>query len=213
MLSLESSQRDAAIPLAEGADDAAHRELIAALYKDLRRIACMYFSQQPADHTLQPTALVHEAMLRILREENEGAAAPRWTSPGHFLAVAATAMRQILVDYARAAGAQKRGGDLRRTLLDPGILAPARRAVDVLELDEAIRRLSAVDDRAGRVVILRFFAGLTIAQTAEAMGVSDFTVERDWRFARAFLARELAGRPLDRPPVKPPAVGDGAHEH
>lgn len=167
-------------------------EVVATIYSELRAIAANYFSSQPAGHTLQPTALVNEAVLRLFRDSNP-ITTGRWNSPGHFLAVAAIAMRQILIDHARAKAALKRGGGMQ-VCVDPSGLpaAPVRPAMDVLELNDAIDRLAAIDDRAAKVVVLRFFAGLTIAQVSEVLGVSDFTVEGDWRAARAFLSRELA---------------------
>lgn len=170
------------------------RELLTLLYADLRAVACNYFAQQPVGHTLQPTALVHEAVLRLLRDD-KAAPAGRNVSPAHFLAVAAMAMRQILVDHARAASALKRGGPHASPVpliqIDADTLPNTLPTVDILELDDAIERLAAIDERASRVVVLRFFAALTIQQTAEVLGVSDYTVEDDWRAARAFLSREL----------------------
>jgi RNA polymerase sigma factor (TIGR02999 family) len=173
-------------------------EVVATIYSELRAVAANYFSSQPVGHTLQPTALVNEAVLRLIRDSKPLSGA-RWSSPGHFLAVAAIAMRQILIDHARAKAALKRGGGMQICLDSSGFPAPP--IVDVIELNEAIDRLAALDDRAARVVVLRFFAGLTIAQVSEVLGVSDFTVENDWRAARAFLSRELA------PAAAPPPEG------
>jgi RNA polymerase sigma factor (TIGR02999 family) len=150
-------------------------------------MAAGYFAGQSPGHTLQPTALVNEALMRMIKVERVGNGG-RWNSHGHFLAVAATAMRQILVDYARAKAALKRSGVPVR--LEAG---PTRAQLDVLDLNDAIDRLARLDERAGRVVVLRFFAGLTIAQVADALEVSTHTVESDWRAARAYLARELGG--------------------
>jgi RNA polymerase sigma-70 factor (ECF subfamily) len=175
-----------------GSSPCTHEALVASLYADLRAIAVSYFARQPVGHTLQPTALVNEAVLKIIRDQAAGHS-DRWSSPGHFLAVAATAMRQVLVDYARASAALKRGSGAVVNIDTSSIAAP-RPTVDVIELSEAIDRLAALDERAARVVSLRFFAGLTISQAAAALGVSDFTVENDWRAARAFLARELSPR-------------------
>jgi RNA polymerase sigma factor (TIGR02999 family) len=184
------------------------RELLEVLYADLRAVASNYFAQQPLGHTLQPTALVHEAVLRLLRDDQS--ARGRAVTHSHFLAIAATAMRQILVDHARAARALKRGGTpggptgARRIVhVDVTSLASPAPLLDLLELDEAIRRLAELDERAARVVVLRFFAGLTIRQVAEVVGVSDFTVENDWRAARAFLARELGERSTPGAPGAP----------
>ncbi len=173
---------------------AAADELTATLYAELRAIAASYFASQPASHTLQPTALVNEALLKMIRDRHPESA-ERWKSPGHFLAVAATAMRQILVDYARAKRSLKRGGVGRIAVDATGLAAPV--LPDVIELNDAIDRLAVLDERASRVVVLRFFAGLTIAQAAVVLGVSDFTIENDWRAARAFLARELASSSKD----------------
>lgn len=165
-------------------------ELVSVLYAELRAIAAGYFARQSPRSTLQPTALVHEAFMKLYRDSD--AETHRWRSPAHFLAVAATAMRQILIDHARAKSALKRGQGCPATL-DASLVGAKDTVVDVLELDEAIDRLAARDERASRIVVLRFFAGLTISETAEVLGVSDFTVESDWRAARAWLAREFRG--------------------
>lgn len=163
-------------------------ELVADVYTQLRAMAAGYFANQSCGHTLQPTALVNEALMRMIRVERVSAEA-KWTSPAHFLAVAAMAMRQILVDYARAKAALKRsaGAEIR---VEAESIA-ARPHLDILELNDAIDRLSKLDERGAKVVVMRFFAGLTIAQTSEVLGVSAYTVENDWRAARAFLVREL----------------------
>lgn len=163
-------------------------EMVALLYEELRRLAAGYFSSQPVGHTLQPTVVVNEAYLKLCGAgDGEGT---RWANSAHFLAHAATAMRHVLVDHARMRATLKRGGH-RRVSLDTFGVEDRSTRVDVLALHEAIERLAARDERAAKVVELRFFAGLTIDQTATALGVSDFTVEKDWRAARAWLAREL----------------------
>jgi RNA polymerase sigma factor (TIGR02999 family) len=141
---------------------------------------------QPADHTLQPTALVHEAYLRLVHNHQASAA-----DRPHFLALAARAMRSILVDYARRRKAKKRGD--RRTRVSLDIIVPAfeSRALDLLMLDEALDRLAAQDERQSRIVELRFFGGLDVAETSQVLGVPKRTVERDWRYARAQLYRSL----------------------
>jgi len=162
--------------------------MVALLYDELRGLAVSYFARQPSRHTFQPTALVHEAFMKLYREEaGEG---NRWRSSSHFLAVAAKAMRQILVDHARAKGALKRGRNAGVSL-DMSLLADTGAEVDVLDINDAIERLAVKDERASKVVVLRFFAGLSIAETAAVLGVSDFTVEKDWRHARAWLSREF----------------------
>ena len=160
--------------------------LFQAVYADLYRLAAGYFRGQPSDHTLQPTALVHEAYLRLLRREPE--------SPGqrdHFTAVAATAMRQVLVSYARRRRATKRGGDLHRVELDSQAIPPETLDVDLLELDDALTKLEGLDPRLSTIVEMMFFGGLKMGEAARALQVSKRTVERHWRLARAWLSREL----------------------
>lgn len=156
------------------------------VYEELRRIADRNFGDQPAGHTLQPTALVHEAYLKLADRDD----AP-WRDRTHFLATAATAMRHILVDHARAKGSGKRGGGRKRITLDERLRASPESSVDILSLDEALRELAEIDERKSRVIELRFFAGLSIEETAEALDVSVATVNTDWRFARAWIARTL----------------------
>lgn len=163
--------------------DAADR-LVPLLYTELRALAQRHMRAERAGHTLQPTALVHEAFLRLV-DQNRA----QWQNRAHFLAVAARTMRRILVDHARRHGARKRDGGQRVTL--HGDIALEAPAVDVLELDAALERLREVDERAQRVVELRFFGGLDVPGTAAVLGVSPATVKRDWRFARAWLAREM----------------------
>lgn len=146
------------------------------------------FRHQPASHTLQPTALVHEAFLKLVDRD-----AVEYADRGHFLAVAATAMRQILIDHARTRGAAKRGGDRRRVALeDAPVNGAGADQLDLLALDEALTRLAALDGRQARVVELRFFGGLSVKETGEALGVSPRTVELDWRMAKAWLSRALS---------------------
>lgn len=159
-------------------------EIAETIYGELRAIADDCFRGQAGSHTLQPTALVNEAWLRLAERS--------FCDRRHFVAVAARAMRQILVDHARRRGAQKRGGDARRvTIAEPA--APEGLAqIDVVALDAALADLAEVDPRQARIVELRFFGGLDVAETAEALGVSPRTVELDWRMAKAWLSRELA---------------------
>jgi RNA polymerase sigma factor (TIGR02999 family) len=163
-------------------------EMVALMYDELRALAAGYFARQAPGHTLQPTALVHEAIAKFYQSGDAGK--QQWRSRSHFLAVAATAMRQILVDRARAKAARKRGA-AASVSIDVDLVPGKTSEIDVLELHELIDRFAARDERAARVVVLKFFAGLTIAQIAEVLGVSDFTVENDWRVARAWLGREL----------------------
>lgn len=169
-------------------DDA--EELLGLLYDDLRDIARRALSRERANHTLQPTALVHEAWMRV----DQGPSAP-WESRAHFLGIAARVMRQVLVDHARRRGALKRGGHFEPVTLE-GMPGEADTApVDVLALDDALARLAAHDARKARVVELRLFAGMTMDEVAEALAVSKRTAEGDWAFARAWLCAQLEEPP------------------
>jgi RNA polymerase sigma factor (TIGR02999 family) len=158
-------------------------DLLPVVYAELRRLAARQLAGEPAGQTLQPTALVHEAYLRL-------ASAP--PDRGAFLAAAATAMRRILIDRARARKAAKRGGGRGRADIDPDQVAAPERSEQLLALDEALTRLAAEDPRKARLVELRYFVGLTLDESAAALGVSPATADRDWSFARAWLHRELA---------------------
>jgi RNA polymerase sigma-70 factor (ECF subfamily) len=171
-------------------DAGASDQLIALVYPELRRIAGRYLRAERPDHTLQPTALVHEAYARLFTGRTLD-----WKSRAHFFAAVATEMRRILVDHARARNAGKRaGGFIRVPLSDVNASAVAPHD-DLLALDEALRRFMELEPRAGRVVELRFFTGLDDRETAEALGVSVATVKRDWLFARSWLFRELTASP------------------
>jgi RNA polymerase sigma factor (TIGR02999 family) len=161
-------------------------ELLPIVYEELRRLAAAYIRRERPGQTLQPTALVHEAYLRLLKDRPD-----RWQNRAHFCAIAAHSMRQILIERARARGAQKRGGDQPRVTLDEALVAGAEPTVDLVALDRALERLEAIDPDQARLVELRFFGGLTIEETAEAMNTSPATVKRHWMVARAWLAREL----------------------
>jgi RNA polymerase sigma factor (TIGR02999 family) len=156
------------------------------VYDELRALAEDLFRRQPAGQTLQPTALVHEAYLRLVETSRVPC-----QSRAHFIAVASKAMRQILIDRARSRRSAKRGGARERITLDEAVAPAAERDVDLLALDEALEKLSGLDERKSRVVELRFFGGLTLAETAETLGVGRTTVSEDWRLARAWVAREL----------------------
>jgi RNA polymerase sigma factor (TIGR02999 family) len=173
-------------------DPGVAEELVARVYGDLRRIARRQLARERAGHTLQPTALAHEAYLKLAAQERVA-----WNGRTHYLAVAALAMRRILVSHARERGAAKRGGEAVRVTLDPE-LAVAEGEIDVAALDEALEALASKDARAARVVELRFFGGLTIAETAEVLGVSPATVKVDWSLARSWLYRKLTGERLGR---------------
>jgi len=144
-------------------------------------------------HSLQATALVNEAYLRLI-----DARRVRWQDRAHFLAMAARLMRRVLVDHARARGRDKRGGDAERVTLVEGIAGTDERPVDVMALDDALEALANIDERKSRVIELRYFGGLSVMETAQALGVSEQTVMRDWKFAKAWLLRELRGSPWQR---------------
>ena len=166
-------------------DPAARDLLVPIVYDELRRLAHHYMRGERQEHTLQTTALVNEAYLRLA-----GIHALKWRDRAHFFAMAATLMRRVLVDYARQRAREKRGAGVSVTSLDENAIAP-RPAVDVVALDEALERLAAVDPQQSRVVELRFFAGLSVKETAEALGVSPATVKRDWATAKLWLYNEL----------------------
>ncbi len=170
-----------------GGDEAAAAQLMALVYDELRALAGAAFRGQPAAHTLQPTALVHEAFVRIT-----GRTGIQFKDRAHFFAVCATVMRSILADYARKRAALKRGGDRKRVSLS-GIETPSGTdEIDILALDEALGRLAALSDRQARIVEYRFFSGMTVEEVARVMDVSVSTVESDWRMARAWLSAELS---------------------
>jgi RNA polymerase sigma factor (TIGR02999 family) len=168
--------------------DGASDELAALVYGELHDLAVHFMRQERPDHTLQPTALVHEAYMRLLG--NQGGS---WQNRSHFFGIATQAMRRILVDHARRRHAGKRAGGERITL-DDALAAAPEPSVDLVALDEALTKLDALDPRQARVVELRFFGGLDVEQTAETLGISVSTVKRDWTFARSFLQRELDDR-------------------
>ena len=174
----------------QGGDRAALDALVPVVYKELRRIAHCELRKERPNHTLQSAALVHEAYFRLV-----GRNLPQWESRTHFFAIAAQLMRQILVDYARRRRASKRGsGACMLTLDDAGAL-PRDKGVDIVAVDEALNTLAEVDPRQSRVVELRFFAGLSLEETSEVMGIATATVQRDWTAARAWLHREISRRP------------------
>ncbi len=180
---------------AQAGDSGAAEELIPVVYDELRRIAGAYMKRERPGQTIQPTALVHEAYLRLLKDKKQD-----WQGRTHFLAIAATSMRQILVERARAKHTEKRGGDRERITLEEGALADRDEtgaagdvALDLLAIDEALDRLAEIDPQQARVVELRFFGGLTIEETAAAIEVSPATVKRHWAMAKAWLRREVLG--------------------
>ena len=169
-------------------DDAALTELTPLVYEELRRIAHRHMGGQPPDHTLQTTALVNEAYLRLADQTN-----PSWQNRAHFFAVAARAMRQIVVDYARSQQSQKRGGLLLRIELDEAAIVSPAESKEIVDLHEALERLATLDARKAQVVELKYFGGLNYDEMAEALKISRVTVRRDWEFARLWLYTELHG--------------------
>ena len=173
--------------LAKG-DERALDRLLPVVYRELKRLAAGYLRSERAEHTLQPTALAHEAYLRLVgREEIQ------WQNRAHFLGVAARAMREILVDHARRRKALKRGGGQALTLYDEALPVAGGRPVAFDDLDQALTDLARLSERQAKVVELRYFGGLTIEETGEVLGISPVTVKRDWATARAWLYRELTG--------------------
>ncbi len=169
-------------------DAAASDALLPLVYDELRAVAQEYLKGERKGHTLQATALVHEAYLRLV-----GPANPGWQNRAHFFGAAARAIRRILTDHARSRSREKRGGNAVREPLDSALLVGGENIVDLVALDVALEKLAALDPQKAKVVELRFFAGLSVGDVAQALGVSESTVARDWRFARVWLHRELDG--------------------
>lgn len=167
-------------------DPGALDKLIPLVHDELHRLAHRYMSGERTGHTLETTALVNEAYIRLIDSSRV-----QWQNRAHFFAVSAQLMRRILVDYARSHRSMKRGGGLPPVPLDNGLALSPDRDPDLVALDEALSRLAALDERKSRVVELRFFGGLAVEETAEVLGVSADTVMRDWRLAKAWLMREM----------------------
>jgi RNA polymerase sigma factor (TIGR02999 family) len=172
----------------EQGDGAAAEQLLPLVYSELRNLAAIRMAQENPGQTLQPTALVHEAYLRLV----DGEQAQHWNSRGHFFGAAAEAMRRILIEQARRKVTQRRGGARRRQILSDDALCEVPLDEELLDLDDALSKLGATDPQAAELVKLRVFAGMTIEEAAEALGVSPRTVKRNWTYARAWLGRALA---------------------
>lgn len=168
-------------------DAQAAEELLPLVYADLRRRAAAYLRRERRNHTLNPTALVHETYLRLIDQHQV-----TWQSRAHFYGIAASMMRRILVDHARGHEADKRGGAWRQVPLDDAMAAAEPRAVDLMAVDAALDALAQLDPRQARVVELRFFGGLSVEEAAEVLGLSPATVKREWTMAKAWLHRRLA---------------------
>ena len=169
-------------------DKEALDQLVPLVYDELRRQAKRYLRHERAGHTLQTTALIHEAYLRLIDQKNV-----HWQNRAHFFGIAAQLMRRILVDHARTRGRAKRGGsDVRVSLGEATVIAKAQ-DLDVVALDEALNRLAEIDEQQSKIVELKFFSGLTVEETAEVLNISQATVKRDWSMAKAWLHREISG--------------------
>lgn len=179
---------------ARDGNESAVAALYPLIYEQLRALAAGQMRNERDGHTLQPTALVNEAFLKLIEQDRA-----TYQDRGHFMAVAATAMRRVLIDHARTRQRAKRGGDAHRIALDDVIEGADARGLDLLALDEAMERLATMDARKARIVELRFFAGLSVAETASVLEVSEKTVKREWAVARAWLRRALSGERYDAP--------------
>jgi len=191
---LETSSQEVTrllIAWSEG-DQAALEKLIPLVYQELRRLAKLYLKRERPGHSLQTTALVHEAYLRLIDSSRV-----RWQNRAHFFAVSAQLMRRILVDFARSRRYLKRGGEAQHVSLGEALDIAEARGAALIALDDALLALARIDERKSRVIELRYFGGLSVEETAEALKVSTETVKRDWRLARTWLRRELAGKDSD----------------
>ena len=174
-------------------DQAALDQLMPLVYGELRRLAGAYLRRERSNHTLQSTALVHEAFMRLVHQQDV-----QWRNRAHFYAIAAQMIRRILVDYARSQHAEKRGSGAIKLALDEAMAVPqAGTDVDLLGLNDALDRLAEMDERQSRIVELRFFAGLSIEETAEVMHLSPASIKREWQTARAWLFREMTRTPAN----------------
>jgi RNA polymerase sigma-70 factor (ECF subfamily) len=171
----------------EGGDPQALESLLPLVYHELHRLAVSFFSRERAGHTLQPTALVNEVYLRLVKQHQVS-----WQNRAQFFAIAAQMMRRILVSHARSRQAEKRGGAEQRITLEEGMATAPERDVNLLNLDEALTKLETIDPHKSRMVELRFFSGLSVEETAEVMGVSARTIDRQWHTAKAWLHREMS---------------------
>ena len=170
-------------------DQAAAEELLPLTYQELRRISARMMANEREGHTLQPTALIHEAYLKLVGTDGEQ---PDWDSRGHFFTAAAEAMRRILIDHARGKRAMKRGGDYARTTWDEAKFETGIPTDEILSVNEALEKLERDNPTAAKVVKLRYFAGLTVPETASALGMAPRTVDRTWQGAKAWLYREIS---------------------
>jgi RNA polymerase sigma factor (TIGR02999 family) len=175
-------------------DQSALEQLTPLVYGELRRLAGRYLRKERPDHTLQSTALVHEAFIRLVDQREV-----KWQNRAHFFGVAAQMIRRILVDHARSRQANKRGAGAPKLSLDEALATPERRDLDLLALDDALNSLAKIDPQQARIVELRFFTGLTVEETAEVLGISPATVKRDWVTAKAWLYRDITRAAANEP--------------
>jgi RNA polymerase sigma factor (TIGR02999 family) len=168
-------------------DEVAFEHLMPLVYDELRQMARKYMRRQPSGHTFQTTELIHEAYLKLARQDEQN-----WQNRAHFFGVASKAMRHILVDYARSKQSQKRGGWQEKVTLSDATAISGGHAKEIIALDDALKTLASLDERKGRIVELKYFGGITNDEIAEVLNVSTETVKRDWRFARTWLLRELS---------------------
>ena len=171
-------------------DAAALDKLIPAVYQELRRMADQYLRREDLSHSLQPTALVHEAYLRLIDQTKV-----EWQNRAHFFGVAAQMMRRILIDHAKTKHRLKRGGTAIKVSLDENVNISQERAAELIALDDALQELAQMDERKSRIVELRYFGGLSVDETAQVLGISDKTVMRDWNLAKAWLYQQLTQTP------------------
>jgi RNA polymerase sigma-70 factor (ECF subfamily) len=188
---MASAPQDVSVLLAQliAGQQEALPKLIPLVYDELHRLAAGYMRRERADHTLQATALVNEAYLKLVQQP-----CPNWHSRAHFFGVAAQVMRHILVDHARGHASEKRGGGKRPVALEDDFVFTSEKSIELLKLDTSLKRLAALDPRQARVVELRFFGGLTVEEVADVLGVSQKTVKRDWSMAKAWLHGDLKER-------------------
>lgn len=188
---MSENEREISVILKDwsGGNRASGDVLLALVYDELRRIARQYLRKERADHTLQPTALVHEAYLKLVDLSEVS-----WQNRAHFFAVASNVMRHILVDHARARATDKRGGEAQRIALEDAENLSDDADIDLLALDEALKQLATFDEQQSRIVELRFFGGLTIEETAHVLEISPATVKREWTLAKAWLFRRIKDR-------------------
>jgi RNA polymerase sigma factor (TIGR02999 family) len=173
-------------------DQAARDQLMSVVYEELHRLARRYMQRESPGHTLQTSALVNEAFIRLVDQRNV-----HWQNRAHFYGIAAQMMRRILVDYARGRNYAKRGGGVHAITLDDGLVVSAERSAEVVAVHEALEELAKFDVRKGQIVELRFFGGLSIEETAEVLGVSPGTVMRDWTLSKAWLRRQMSSEILE----------------